>query len=547
MNMMRYALLLLFYSTKLTWSTQYVFRRNYRRHQGQFWSFGATPLQAAVCANVQYVSQEMLQYVKSFISLSIAQSFSAAPEECRACALPMEEGFETLEDLDLEAQGICYDVVDLAIPSPVAVPSTASDRRSAPTVAPPAVGQDIRRTLPSGGRPLAPLPQGNHLSEPSPSVIPPLGPSPLVSRGPSPPIGLSRAPSLPVSRGPSPPVSRGPSPPVGHSPSPPVSRGPSPPVSRGPSPPVSCGPSPPVSRGPSPPIDPVQPLSPIAVPPCAPLAPVISGQNAATLQLEPVAGDNRHNPTQSVPIKRGRVEDSGESTSSKRSRSSASTAVPNAVSASMNKHRQSRGPKEKVPAPAATASSASTNDCTASQAPDPSASTSNEPFKPAANAPKWFVMAMKKLQSQDIDPRFLTLVHTWGAFEVKEGYKEIGKLDAKHRPMEIGDWIQRGRNEKWNAPNLRADKYQLQFTKWWYHLQPDWRRENDTDVAWGSIVGDLTYLRKPGTNGLLSVVAGLFFWGLKVKKGTADWNQFIVCVDDVQAILSALVWPPAPS
>ena len=78
-------------------------------------------------------------------------------------------------------------------------------------------------------------------------------------------------------------------------------------------------------------------------------------------------------------------------------------------------------------------------------------------------------------------------------------------------------------------------------------MQPAWRRENDKDVAWGNVIGDLGYLRKPGTNGLLSVVAGLFFWGLNVVKGTAEWDKFMVCMNDVQAVISALVWPPAPS
>lgn len=169
----------------------------------------------------------------------------------------------------------------------------------------------------------------------------------------------------------------------------------------------------------------------------------------------------------------------------------------------------------------------------------------SSPFEPAENAPKWFKAAVRKLRSKDIDPRFLTLVHTWASFEAKEGYKEVAKLDAKHRPTEIGDWIQRGRSEKWNPPKLHVEKYEQQFLMWWYHLQPAWRRENDRDVAWGSINGDLTHMRKPGTNGLLSVIAGLFFWGMNAETGTAHWEKFIICVNDVQAVMSALVWPPA--
>ena len=165
------------------------------------------------------------------------------------------------------------------------------------------------------------------------------------------------------------------------------------------------------------------------------------------------------------------------------------------------------------------------------------------PFEPAVNAPKWFASAIKKLQSATIDERFNTLIHTWAAFEMKENYAEVSKLDAKHRPTIIGDWIQRGRSEKWVPPTFDALRFEKQFQQWWFHLQPVWRRETDQDVAWGTIEGDLTHLRKPGTNGLLSVVAGLFFWGSNVKKGSAGWDRYVVHVKDVQAVLSGLVWP----
>ena len=165
------------------------------------------------------------------------------------------------------------------------------------------------------------------------------------------------------------------------------------------------------------------------------------------------------------------------------------------------------------------------------------------PFEPAPNAPKWFISAIAKLQATTIDERFSTLIHTWAAFEVKENYEELLKLDSKHRPNVIGDWIQRGRSEKWVPPGFDASKFEKQFRQWWFHLQPAWRRETDQDVAWGSIDSDLSHLKRPGTNGLLNVIAGLFFWGSHVKKGSSGWDQYVVYVNDVQAVLSGLVYP----
>jgi len=320
-----------------------------------------------------------------------------------------------------------------------------------------------------------------------------------------------------------------------------------------PSPPHAPSPPPSPPHAPSPPPSPprmsLPPPSPPHEPLHSPTPPVIPSP------LPPVALPPS-NVSQSA--KRGHDEDSEGSTASKRGRSGSISVMKSAVPASTTKRSNTRRSKAKkngsttqasVPSAGALSTGPGTTSTSLTSGPltGPSIISLTEAFQPAVKAPKWFVNAIRKLQSKDIDTHFLTLVHTWAVFEVKEDYEEAGKLDAKHRPSEISDWIQRGRNEKWNPPNLQADKYEQQFVQWWYHLQPAWRRENDKDVAWGNVVGDLGHLRKPGTNGLLSVVAGLFFWGLNVVKGTAEWDKFMVCVNDVQAVVSALVWPPAPS
>ena len=120
----------------------------------------------------------------------------------------------------------------------------------------------------------------------------------------------------------------------------------------------------------------------------------------------------------------------------------------------------------------------------------------------------------------------------WAIFEVKENYAELSKLDSKHHPTVIGDWIQRGQSEKWVPPSFDASKFEKKFWQWWFYLQPAWRRETDQDVPWGSIDGDLTHLKKPGTNGLLSVIAGLFFWSSYVQKGTSGWDRYVVHINE---------------
>ena len=310
-----------------------------------------------------------------------------------------------------------------------------------------------------------------------------------------------------------------------HAMSPPASpsHAPSPPMSPPHAPSPLVGPT----RASSPPVEPPCASAPPVEPPCAPSPPV---------KLPGLAANTAGASSATSQVKRG-CDEGTDPRSSKRVRLGTIAPAVDVASASMSAQPKTR--RSKANEAISTTSTPSI--------PLTSLLTTNLTglFEPAANAPKWFVAAVKKLQSKEIDPRFVTLIRTWAAFEVKEGYNEIGKLDSKHRPTQIGDWIQRGRSEKWNPPNLSTDKFEKQFHLWWYHLQPAWRRENNNDIAWGSITGDLLHLKKPGTNGLLSVVAALFFWGINAKRGTPGWDKFIVYVDDVQAVMSALVWPPA--
>jgi len=283
-----------------------------------------------------------------------------------------------------------------------------------------------------------------------------------------------------------------------------------------------------------------RPQSPMGAPP-RPQSPI--QVSALSQRLSPTNASPSHQPPSTAP---------------RQSSTSPPVVMPTALSLPAKRPRDdepSTGPLKRVrskpttapvhPKPKARASKKAT--ASKAQGPLPSISIHPPipvtPFKPASNAPKWFISALRKLQSTTIDERFNTLIHTWATFEVKEGYAEVSKLDSKHRPSVIGDWIQRGRNEKWVPPGFDSAKFENQFKQWWFHLQPVWRRATDQDVAWGSIEGDLVHLKKPGTNGLLSVVAGLFFWGINVKNGSPEWDRYVAYVNDIQAVLSGLVSP----
>ncbi|KAJ7020768.1 hypothetical protein C8F04DRAFT_907597, partial [Mycena alexandri] len=90
------------------------------------------------------------------------------------------------------------------------------------------------------------------------------------------------------------------------------------------------------------------------------------------------------------------------------------------------------------------------------------------------------------------------------------------------RPQAVSKWIGVGRTRTNKIPDV-ADtaRYGDEWYAWWDSLQPKWRTRDRTgnwkmggdteyggDEEWG-------YLDRPGPNGCLSVVAGLYFWGVR--------------------------------
>jgi hypothetical protein len=141
------------------------------------------------------------------------------------------------------------------------------------------------------------------------------------------------------------------------------------------------------------------------------------------------------------------------------------------------------------------------------------------------------------LLSEDMGGQWGKLVTLWQDFEVKHEFREAGKLSPRGRPKCIADWIQRAR-----SPAFRPDinpTYASEFSTWWTNLQPAWRTEGGGgELARGT--GDLEGLRRPGVNGLLSVVAALFFWGVSLGKDREECGAWGTGVDEVAWVLSAL-------
>jgi hypothetical protein len=121
-------------------------------------------------------------------------------------------------------------------------------------------------------------------------------------------------------------------------------------------------------------------------------------------------------------------------------------------------------------------------------------------------------------------------------------------LPTDFRPEPVNKWIKGGRTTKTTKipPVKNVTKYSEKWYQWWDHLQPDWRvRDREGNWLTG---GDTTYggdnewgaLDKPGPNGCLSVVAGLYIWGVCQDQPDAVKQRWATAVQDVAWMLEGL-------
>ncbi|KAJ7217456.1 hypothetical protein C8J57DRAFT_1034206, partial [Mycena rebaudengoi] len=133
--------------------------------------------------------------------------------------------------------------------------------------------------------------------------------------------------------------------------------------------------------------------------------------------------------------------------------------------------------------------------------------------------PKWLREAVLNLSAVDLGNNFKALLEALIHIEDLHGFPAVmkGSIPATGRPVVVGEWIQGacGQRSK-KVPTITNIKaYPNSWQAWWDSLQPEWRQRDaagryeiggDYGEEWGG-------LDCPGANGLLSVVASLYFWG----------------------------------
>ena len=75
---------------------------------------------------------------------------------------------------------------------------------------------------------------------------------------------------------------------------------------------------------------------------------------------------------------------------------------------------------------------------------------------------------------------------------------------------------------------------------WWAGIQPEWRLDDDGTLVPERLVGDWEPLRRPGTNGITSVMAALFYWGLEILEDAGGRAGWLAAVEECLAAFSQL-------
>ncbi|KAK7008539.1 hypothetical protein R3P38DRAFT_2791506 [Favolaschia claudopus] len=138
-----------------------------------------------------------------------------------------------------------------------------------------------------------------------------------------------------------------------------------------------------------------------------------------------------------------------------------------------------------------------------------------------SNAAKWFTDAHAAMTRVNLGCHFSALVAAWTRVEVASRFQHSpSNLSAKLRPKQVSAWISNGRRTESVVDN--PARFAKEWQAWWDSLQPSWR-VRETSGEWSITRGygangrEWGPLYHWGVNGVLTIVASLFFWGRAVE------------------------------
>jgi hypothetical protein len=158
-------------------------------------------------------------------------------------------------------------------------------------------------------------------------------------------------------------------------------------------------------------------------------------------------------------------------------------------------------------------------------------------------APAWFSNSLSMLQANEppLGDRWAELTRLWSKFEEKEGFKQRKKLGTKAHPPFIAEWIRNARSPT-GAPRSRTF---LPSRRPSMHGGKDCNQSGELSEDRLTILdktdGDWDQLRRPGLNGILSIMACLFYWGCKAQGNMKHCAGWASAVEDCILVLGQVI------
>ncbi|KAJ7016359.1 hypothetical protein C8F04DRAFT_924426, partial [Mycena alexandri] len=148
-----------------------------------------------------------------------------------------------------------------------------------------------------------------------------------------------------------------------------------------------------------------------------------------------------------------------------------------------------------------------------------------------SDATAWVKHAFAQVSRESLGAQFDEVLEAWIELEHNYGFvvgTSASSFSRVKRPQEVTEWIRDGRGrqvEIWPIANMA--KFQQAWWAWWRALQPSWHvplPEQEEPPA--GVTGEKEWgkLRVPGQNGLLSVVAALYWWGVAESARSREWE-----------------------
>ncbi|KAF7982375.1 hypothetical protein HWV62_29124 [Athelia sp. TMB] len=179
---------------------------------------------------------------------------------------------------------------------------------------------------------------------------------------------------------------------------------------------------------------------------------------------------------------------------------------------------------------------------------------------PAAVKSSWMGKPLLQITAHHLGEEYLLILELLCQLETAYGFKTstvsfqgAGGKKAPPKPKELADWVKDGRGRRLKPEVYDATVMEKSWWSYWLAIQPEWRGSArplattpPSDLPpepehWGPLVA-------PGPNGMLGIVACLYWWGCTVKgvmvdkiKNSGTVPAWEAAVADVTYVLRGLL------